>query len=85
MIDPNGTQKLVAIELRLSKSTMEVVKTFETIPDAREKYGYDAINTWIVAMTSNSEDLLSIAYLAIATGLMSNDRSQVKYYARVLT
>ena len=73
----NGIKKSAPInydELRLSKSTMEVVKTFETIADSREKYGYDAINTWIVAMTSNSEDLLSIAYLAIATGLIKNKK-----------
>ena len=78
----NGIKKSAPInydELRLSKSTMEVVKTFETIADAREKYGYDAINTWIVAMTSNSEDLLSIAYLAIATGLIKNKKEFSKF------
>ena len=78
----NGIKKSAPInydELRLSKSTMEVVKTFETIADSREKYGYDAINTWIVAMTSNSEDLLSIAYLAIATGLIKNKKEFSKF------
>ena len=78
----NGIAKSSTIkfdELNLSEPTLEVIRTFETIADSREKYGYDAINTWIVAMASNSEDLLSIAYLAITTGLIKNKKEFSKF------
>ncbi len=78
----NGIAKSSAIkldELNLSEPTLEVIRTFETITDSKKKYGDDAINTWIVAMAGNSEDLLSIAYLAIATGLIKDKKEFSKF------
>ena len=54
-------------DLRLSDPTKEVINTFETVKDSRKKYGSASFNTWIVAMTGSSDDLISIAFLALLT------------------
>ncbi|MEC7156879.1 MAG: phosphoenolpyruvate carboxylase, partial [Chloroflexota bacterium] len=53
--------------LEINDATREVINTFETVKDSRKKYGINSINTWIVAMTGSSDDLTSIAFLALLT------------------
>ena len=56
---------------KLDPESREVIKTFQTISKIRHKFGASAINTWIVAMTSSSEDLISILYLGVVSGLIT--------------
>ena len=58
----------------ISTETLEVIKTFNVVKNIREKYGYESINTWIVAMTSTSDDLLAIAFLGLYTKLFSSKK-----------
>ena len=53
--------------LEINDATREVINTFETVKVSRKKYGINSINTWIVAMTGSSDDLTSIAFLALLT------------------
>ncbi len=71
----NQITKLQKLEIPVNKldpETKEVINTFETISKIRDKFGPSSINTWIVAMTSDAEDLISILFLAVSTGLLTN-------------
>ena len=66
-------------KFNLTEQTKEVIDTFITVKKTRKKYGLKAINTWIVAMTSASDDLISIAFLALLTSVVSSKKDLSKF------
>ena len=66
-------------KFNLTEQTKEVIDTFITVKKTRKKYGLKAINTWIVAMTAASDDLISIAFLALLTSAVSSKKDLSKF------
>ena len=66
-------------KFNLTEQTKEVIDTFITVKKTRKKYGLKAINTWIVAMTAASDDLISIAFLALLTSTVSSKKDLSKF------
>ena len=66
-------------KFNLTEQTKEVIDTFITVKKTRKKYGLKAINTWIVAMTAASDDLISIAFLALLTSVVSSKKDLSKF------
>ena len=66
-------------KFNLTEQTKEVIDTFITVKKTRKKYGLKAINTWIVAMTAASDDLISIAFLALLTSTVTSKKDLSKF------
>jgi phosphoenolpyruvate carboxylase len=57
-----------------SPPTTEVLATMHAVREAQDAYGVDVIESWIVAMTRNVDDLLAVLVLAREVGLIDVER-----------
>ncbi|MEN8239981.1 MAG: phosphoenolpyruvate carboxylase, partial [Actinomycetota bacterium] len=80
-LDENARTQLLAGELRgrrpmatstaqLSEDTAETLEVFQTIRDAKNRYGEDVIESYIISMTRGADDVLAAAVLAREAGLI---------------
>ena len=54
---------------RLSDRTREILEVMETVREAQDRFGEDAINTWVVSMTRSAADLKAVLVLSREAGL----------------
>ncbi len=54
---------------KLSARTQEVLDVMETIRDAQDRFGVDAVDTWIISMTRTAADMKTILVLSRESGL----------------
>jgi phosphoenolpyruvate carboxylase len=55
--------------LQLSKETQHILKTFQAISFAREVYGKEAINCYIISMSRSLSDLLEVQFFCKEVGI----------------
>ncbi|MBI3753680.1 MAG: phosphoenolpyruvate carboxylase [Deltaproteobacteria bacterium] len=60
---------LVPDYVRLSPETREVLETFRVIRHAQDRISWDSIGSYIVSMTHNASDILTVQLLAKEAGL----------------
>jgi len=65
-----GRRPLLADHLPLSSSTSSAIDVFKTVSQVQQEAGEDAARTYIISMTTSSEDLLRVLLLARETGLV---------------
>ena len=70
---------LVPDHVHLSPETRETLDTFKTIKYAQEEISWDAIGSYIVSMTHNSSDILSVMLLGKEAGLCGVDRDSTLF------
>ena len=61
---------LVSRAAQLSSETTEILDLVETVRQAQDAYGQQMIESWIVAMTRDIDDLLAVLVLAKEAGLV---------------
>ena len=66
----NGRRVLAMPTAIYSEETSEVLATMRAVRQAQDEYGRDVIESWIVAMTRDVDDLLAILVLAREAGLI---------------
>jgi phosphoenolpyruvate carboxylase len=54
---------------KLSAGTREVLEVMETVRDAQDRFGENAIDTWIISMTRTAADLKAVLVLSREAGL----------------
>jgi phosphoenolpyruvate carboxylase len=67
----SGRRPLTAPGTRPSARTQEVLSLLAVLHSAQDRFGADAIDTWIVSMTSHEADLLAVLLLAKEVGLIN--------------
>lgn len=60
---------LISAELNFSEEVNETIEVFRTMKSLQEKFGVEAVDTYIVSMTRNMSDLLAILLFAKEAGL----------------
>ncbi len=65
----NGHRPLIPSRLDYSKETLETVQTFRTIAAVLEQLNPEAIDTYIISMTTGVSDVLAVLLLAREAGL----------------
>jgi phosphoenolpyruvate carboxylase len=65
----NGKRPLIPTRLDYSDGTNEIIQTFRTIAAVLEQLSPDAINTYIISMTTGVSDILAVLLLAREAGL----------------
>ena len=63
-----GSSALFAVEQ--SESTREVLDVLRLVREAQDRFGEESVNTWVVSMTHDVSDLLSVFVLARDAGLI---------------
>lgn len=64
---------LIPAALRFSESTNETIEVFRTMAACQDRFGIEAIDTYIVSMTRNASDLLCIMLFAKCCGIYAPD------------
>ena len=78
----SGHRPLIGAAVRtLTGAPAQVVQLFSTIREALDRYGDDAIETYIVSMTQGIDDLFAVVVLAREVGLV--DLSEGRDVARI--
>ncbi len=54
---------------KLSDRTREILAVMETVRDAQDRFGEDAIDTWIISMTRTAADMKAVLVLSREAGL----------------
>lgn len=54
---------------RLSDSTREVLEVMETVREAQDRFGENAIDTWVISMTRTAADMKAVLVLSREAGL----------------
>ncbi|GJM45185.1 MAG: phosphoenolpyruvate carboxylase [Gemmatimonadota bacterium] len=65
----SGRRPLHSEAAQLTDGTREVLDVMETVRDAQDRLGAEAVDTWIVSMTRSAADLKAILVLSRETGL----------------
>ena len=65
-----GSRTLRTPTAAYSEQTQEVLDVFRVIRDAQDRYGGESIDTWIISMTNEVDDLLAPIVLAREAGLI---------------
>ncbi|MDA1258840.1 MAG: phosphoenolpyruvate carboxylase, partial [Chloroflexi bacterium] len=65
-----GTRMLGMPTASYSPETREVLDVFEVVRGAQDRYGGESVDTWIVSMTNDVDDLLAPLVLAREAGLI---------------
>jgi phosphoenolpyruvate carboxylase len=65
----SGRRPLHSAAAKLSDRTREVLDVMATVHEAQDRFGEDAIDTWIVSMTRSAADLKTILVLSREAGL----------------
>ena len=60
----DSRRPLFPLELKFSESTNETINIFRTMATLQDRHGSEAIDTYIVSMTTSASDLLSILLFA---------------------
>lgn len=55
---------------RLSPATQEVLDVMRLVREAQDRFGQEAVDTWIISMTRSPADLLAVMLLAKEVGLI---------------
>lgn len=66
----NSKRVLSSRAITLSPATTEILDLVETVRQAQDEYGQPVIESWIVAMTRDIDDLLAVLVLAKEAGLV---------------
>ncbi len=66
----SGRRPLVGAAARPSAATQEVLDVMTLVREAQDRFGPEAVDTWIVSMTSHMADLLAVQVLAKEVGLV---------------
>ena len=69
-LELNGRRILAMPTAVYSEETTEVLASMHAVRRAQDEYGRDVIESWIVAMTRDVEDLLAVLVLAREAGLI---------------
>lgn len=64
-----GRRPLLSVASRPSDRTQEVLDVMNTIWDAQDRFGNDAIDTWIISMTRTAADMKAVLVLSREAGL----------------
>ncbi|MBI3756134.1 MAG: phosphoenolpyruvate carboxylase, partial [Deltaproteobacteria bacterium] len=78
-----SVRPLVPDHVRLSHETKEVLDTFKVIKYAQDKISWDAIGSYIVSMTHNASDILTVQLLAKEAGLCGTSDDNEKIFNRL--
>ncbi len=78
-----SVRPLVPDYVRLSHETKEVLDTFKVIKYAQDKISWDAIGSYIVSMTHNASDILTVQLLAKEAGLCGTSDDNEKMFNRL--
>lgn len=78
-----SVRPLVPDYVRLSHETKEVLDTFKVIKYAQDKISWDAIGSYIVSMTHNASDILTVQLLAKEAGLCGISDDNEKMFNRL--
>lgn len=65
-----GTRTLQTPTANYTSETSEVLDVFSVVRGAQDRYGSEAVDTWIVSMTNEVDDLLAPIVLAREAGLI---------------
>lgn len=71
----NSKRVLSSRAITFSAETTEVLDLVETVRQAQDEYGQAVIESWIVAMTRDIDDLLAVLVLAKEAGLVVPEES----------
>ncbi len=66
----NSKRVLSSRAITFSPATTELLNLVETVREAQDEYGQPVIESWIVAMTRDVDDLLAVLVLAKEAGLV---------------
>lgn len=64
-----GKRPLLSAASRPSERTQEVLDVMETVREAQDRFGNDAIDTWIISMTRTAADMKAVLVLSREAGL----------------
>ena len=64
-----GSRPLHSMASKVSERTREVLDVMETVRDAQDRFGEDAIDTWIISMTRSAADMKAVLVLSREAGL----------------
>ncbi len=64
-----GKRPLLSAASQPSERTQEVLDVMETVRDAQDRFGEDAIDTWIISMTRSAADMKAVLVLSREAGL----------------
>lgn len=65
----NSSKRLAPAGSRLSQATEDALEVFRTMASCQDRFGLEALDTYIVSMTRSASDLLAVVLLAKETRL----------------
>ena len=65
----SNKRPIIPSDSRFSDATNETIEVFRTMTDCQDKYGKPAVDTYIVSMTQDVSDMLTVLLFAKETGL----------------